>query len=105
MDKVIFALQPKLLCLNHQQSFAAYVFKVLSGNAISFIRITISAFYEPDVGILKHDVIFLRKVKYVRFCAQRERYFINARKFIMLDVQHNICFNSHQIENFDQLVI
>ena len=23
----------------------------------------------------------------------------------MLDVQHNICFNSHQIENFDQLVI
>ena len=58
MDKVIFALQPKLLCLNHQQSFEAYVFKVLSGNAISFIRITISAFYEPDVGILKHDVIF-----------------------------------------------
>ena len=62
MDKVIFALQPKLLCLNHQQSFEAYVFKVLSGNAISFIRITISAFYEPDVGILKHDIIFSRTI-------------------------------------------
>ena len=54
MDKVIFALHPKLLCLNHQQSFAAHDLKVLTGNAISLFHIAIPTFKEASASILKH---------------------------------------------------
>ena len=43
MDKLLFALHTKLLCLNHQQSFGKPIVKVETANAIYLIHIAICA--------------------------------------------------------------
>ena len=43
MDKLLFALHTKLLCLNHQQSFGKPIVEVETANAIYLIHIAICA--------------------------------------------------------------
>ena len=87
MDKVIFALHPKLLCLNHQQSFAAHDLKVLTGNAISLFHIAIPAFKEASANVLKqifsHTILMIARILFLLLYFDRiEDNLANATAYI-----------------------
>ena len=57
MDKLLFALHTKLLCLNHQQSFGKPIVKVETANAIYLIHIAICATKVAGANIVSRNGI------------------------------------------------